>query len=73
MTEVEVGVYQMKELLYGKYFVKETKAPEGFILDDNVYPVSIEENGKTVVYDKSKSDFSDKSFADISFSPSTAL
>ena len=49
MTEVEIGVYQMKELLYGKYFVKETKAPEGFILDDNVYPVSIEENGKTYV------------------------
>ena len=47
MTEVEIGVYQMKELLYGKYFVKETKAPEGFILDGNVYPVSIEENGKT--------------------------
>ena len=49
MTEVEIGIYQMKELLYGKYFVKETKAPEGFILDDNVYPVSIEENGKTYV------------------------
>ncbi len=49
MTEVEVGVYQMKELLYGKYFVKETKAPEGFVLDENVYPVSIEENGKTYI------------------------
>ena len=49
MTEVEVGVYQMKELLYGKYFVKETKAPEGFVLDGNVYPVSIEENGKTYI------------------------
>ena len=36
MTEVEIGVYQMKELLYGKYFVRETKAPEGFILDGNV-------------------------------------
>ena len=47
MTEVEIGVYQMKELLYGNYFVRETKAPEGFILDGNVYPVSIEENGKT--------------------------
>ena len=47
MTELDGGVYQMKELLYGKYFVKETKAPEGFILDENVYPVSIEENGKT--------------------------
>ena len=47
MTELDGGVYQMKDLLYGKYFVKETKAPEGFLLDDNVYPVSIEENGKT--------------------------
>lgn len=25
MTELDGGVYQMKELLYGKYFVKETK------------------------------------------------
>ena len=49
MTEVEIGVYQMKELLYGKYFVKETKAPEGYVLDENIYPVSIEENGKTYV------------------------
>ena len=49
MTELDGGVYQMKDLLYGKYFVKETKAPEGFILDDNVYPVSIEENGKTYI------------------------
>lgn len=49
MTELDGGVYQMKDLLYGKYFVRETKAPEGFILDDNVYPVSIEENGKTYI------------------------
>lgn len=49
MTELDGGIYQMNELRYGKYFVKETKAPEGFILDENVYPVSIEENGKTYV------------------------
>ena len=47
MGEVEIGVYQMKELLYGNYLVKETKAPTGFVLDENVYLVSIEENGKT--------------------------
>ena len=47
MGEVEIGVYQMKELLYGNYLVKETKAPTGFVLDENVYPVSIEEDGKT--------------------------
>ena len=49
MTELDGGIYQMKELRYGKYFVREKKAPEGFVLDGNVYPVSIEENGKTCV------------------------
>ena len=47
MTEMEGGVYQMKELRYGKYLVREKTAPTGYILDENVYPVSIEENGKT--------------------------
>ena len=47
MTEMEGGIYQMKELRYGKYLVREKTAPTGYILDENVYPVSIEENGKT--------------------------
>ena len=47
MTELEVGVYQMKELRYGKYLVREKTAPTGFVLDENVYAVSIEEDGKT--------------------------
>ena len=47
MTEMEGGVYQMTELRYGKYLVREKTAPTGYILDGNVYPVSIEENGKT--------------------------
>ena len=46
MAELGDGVYQMSDLRYGKYFVRETKAPEGFLLDTNVYPVSIEEDGK---------------------------
>ena len=46
MTEMEGGIYQMKELRYGKYLVREKTAPTGYILDENVYPVSIEENGK---------------------------
>ena len=37
----------MTELRYGKYFVREKTAPDGFVLDDGVYGVSIEENGKT--------------------------
>ena len=49
MTELDGGLYQMKELRYGKYFVREKAAPTGFVLDENVYTVSIEENGKTYV------------------------
>ncbi len=49
MSELGGGIYQMSELRYGKYFVREKTAPEGFVLDENVYTVSIEENGKTYV------------------------
>ena len=48
MTELDGGIYQMKELRYGKYLVREKTAPTGFVLDEKVYSVSIEENGKTV-------------------------
>lgn len=47
MGEVEKGVYQMDDLRYGRYLVREKTAPTGFVLDENIYPVSIEENGKT--------------------------
>ena len=49
MTELDGGVYQMKELRYGKYLVREKTAPTGFVLDENVYSVFIEENGKTYI------------------------
>lgn len=49
MTELDGGVYQMTKLRYGKYLVREKTAPTGFVLDENVYAVSIEENGKTVI------------------------
>ena len=48
LTETGIGVYEMSDLLYGGYFVKETKAPEGFYLDDNGYYFEITENGKAV-------------------------
>ena len=47
MTEVDGGIYQMNDLRYGKYLVREKTAPTGFVLDEKVYSVSIEENGKT--------------------------
>lgn len=47
LEETSEGIYEMRELLYGKYLVRETKAPEGFVLDKNVYSVFVEEDGKT--------------------------
>ena len=49
MTELGDGVYQMTDLRYGQYFVLEKTAPAGFIIDENVYSVTIEENGKTYI------------------------
>ena len=47
LTETGIGVYEMADLLYGGYFVKETKAPEGFYLDGNAYYFEITEDGKS--------------------------
>ena len=44
LEETSTGIYEMKELLYGKYLVRETKAPEGFVLDKGVYSVFIEKD-----------------------------
>lgn len=48
LKEYENGIYRMEGLSYGKYLVKEKTAPEGFLLDENVYAFSITEDGKTV-------------------------
>ena len=47
LEETATGIYEMKEILYGKYFVQETKAPEGFVLDKGVYSVFIEKDETT--------------------------
>ena len=47
LDETATGIYEMKELLYGKYLVRETKAPEGFVLDKGVYSVFIEKGETT--------------------------
>ena len=47
LEETATGIYEMKELLYGKYLVRETKAPEGFVLDKSVYSVFIEKDETT--------------------------
>lgn len=48
LNETEKGVYLLENLEYGKYFLKETAAPDGFIINENVYPFSIENDGETI-------------------------
>ena len=47
LKEADTGIYEMNDLVYGHYLVKEKTAPDGFILDENTYPVFIETDGKT--------------------------
>lgn len=49
LTEIERGIYAMNDLIYGQYFVREKKAPENFLLDENVYSVFIDTDGKTYI------------------------
>lgn len=49
LTEYEGGIYRQDGLRKGSYLVKEKTAPEGFLLDENVYAFSITENGQVVV------------------------
>lgn len=44
MAESEPGLYQMKDLVYGNYFLHEKESPEFFQCDENYYPFSITEN-----------------------------
>ena len=49
LTEIETGIYAMNDLVYGQYFVREIKAPENFLLDENVYSLFIDTDGKTYI------------------------
>lgn len=48
MEELGGGEYTLTDLCYGGYFAKETKAPEGFYLDENAYYFAITTDGETV-------------------------
>ena len=48
LTEVTAGEYQLNDLPYGDYLLRETKSPENYVLDSNLYAFSIREAGKTV-------------------------
>lgn len=48
LDEVTPGVYQLDLLTTGKYFLREAKAPEGYLLDEEIYPFEIVEDGVTI-------------------------
>ena len=48
LKETETGVYSLEGLVYGDYYVQETKAPEYFVRDVNFYYFQILNDGETV-------------------------
>ena len=48
MEDLGGGEYALTGLCYGGYFAKETKAPEGFYLDESAYYFAITTDGETV-------------------------
>ena len=49
LAETEIGIYELKDLYYGKYLCFESVAPVGFELDTNVYAFEIKNHGETVM------------------------
>ena len=49
MEETETGVYKLEHLRYGHYTIRETKAPEGYVLNDAIFEVNITEEKTYVV------------------------
>ncbi len=45
LNEIEPGIYRLDDLDYGDYFLREIKAPEGFVLDTAFYAFSIKSDG----------------------------
>ena len=44
----EAGRFSFKDVPYGEWIIRELKAPEGYILSDENYTVTVKENGETV-------------------------
>ena len=51
LQEGVTGVYTLDSLPYGKFFLHEDKAPEGFVQDNIYYPFEIKEDGQIVNFE----------------------
>lgn len=73
MTETEAGIYRMDNLAYGTYLIRETKAPEGFLLDEGTYMVNVEDPDReyTVSNDAGTGCFIDLPVPEVPETPTT--
>ena len=44
----EAGRFSFKDVPYGEWIIRELKAPDGYILSEENYTVTVKENGETV-------------------------
>ena len=44
----EAGRFSFKDVPYGEWIIRELKAPDGYVLSDENYTVTVKENGETV-------------------------
>lgn len=44
----ETGYFEFTEIPYGEYVICEIQAPDGYILSDEKFPVTVSENGETI-------------------------
>ncbi len=44
----ETGYFEFTEIPYGEYVIREIAAPDGYILSDEKFPVTVSENGETI-------------------------
>ena len=48
VTTGENGAFEFKDIPYGEYIVREIEAPVGYVLNENLYPVKIENHGDVI-------------------------
>ena len=56
LTETSKGIYEMHDIPYGSYTIRETAAPEGYLLEKGAYIIRIKEDGETVTVSNTDTD-----------------
>jgi len=54
LGETKKGIYTINNIAYGKYYLKETVAPIGYVIEKNIYEFEIVNDGETVAVSNTK-------------------